>query len=69
MNASSVASSMNRAYIARDQASTNTKHHSVRFAEPTWILPKWPQSTWACSPGKVWSRRNASRRTGRTVAT
>jgi hypothetical protein len=36
---------MNRANIARDHDSTKTKHDNSRFAEPTRILPKLPQST------------------------
>ena len=46
-----------RAYRARLCESTSTKQESVREALPTCTLPKWPQSTWACSPGSVLSRR------------
>jgi hypothetical protein len=67
---SRVWSSVNRAYIARDHDSTSTKHDSDRVAAPTWILPKCPQSTCACSPGKVDSLRNASAlAAGRTTPT
>ena len=46
------------------------KRYSERVAAPTWILPKCPQSTCACSPGKVVSLRNASAlAAGRTAPT
>src|SRR6266568_1137191 len=48
---SSVWSKVNRAYTAGDHESTITKHERARSACPTRILPKWPQSTCACSPG------------------
>jgi hypothetical protein len=42
----------------------------LRVAPPTRIVPKLAQSTWACSPGSVESRKNASWRDfGRSRAT
>jgi transposase len=54
---SRVWSSAKRAYSARDHESTKTKHDRSRRPPPTGTTPKLPQSTCACSPGRVSSRR------------
>ena len=82
-NVSSVWSSVNRAYIARDHDRTSTKRDSERVAAPTWTLPKWPrdrplrQCTQPCSgflisqqwPPEQSRPRDTRCRTGPSIAT
>ena len=43
--------------ISTLRLSTMTKAINGRLARPTMRWPQWAQSHWACSPGKVRSRR------------
>src|SRR5208283_4935064 len=56
-NASIRASRKKRRKIRRERLKTMTKAMSGRRARPICRCPKWPQSTWACSPASVRSRR------------
>jgi hypothetical protein len=51
------ASRKKRRKILREKLGTMTNAIGVRSAFPIVSFPKWPQSTWLCSPGRVFRRR------------